>query len=86
MKENQRMIDYMFKGLHKNVKYLAKDENIELLDTMVHSQLVRGNMYRDNSIVFHCGENAHLCKEAYKKWVKSIEKNFDKSMKSGSIN
>lgn len=71
------MIDYMFKSLHKNVKFIAKDDNIDLLDTMVHSQIARGNMYRDNNIVFHCGEGAHLCKEAYSKWVKSLEKKFE---------
>ena len=53
---------------------------------MVASQLARGNMYRDNSIVFHCGENAHVCKTAYKNWVKSMQKRMTKLMKDGKAN
>lgn len=86
MIENQKMIDGTFKRMHKNVKFMAKNKDIALLDTMVHSQIVRGNMYRDNNIVFHCGEGAHLCKEAFERWTKSLEKQFNKTMKNGNTN
>lgn len=86
MKKNQQMAASALKSTHKNAKYLSKNEELELLDTMVASQLARGNMYRDNSIVFHCGDNAHLCKKAYAKWVKALPSKMEKLMKDGKAN
>ena len=80
MKDNQKLIDQGASRTSKNADFLFGNRDMEMLDRMVASQLNRDNMYRDNSIVFHCGENAKLCKKAYIRWVKSLRQEFEALM------
>lgn len=74
------MIDKQAMKSSKKADFLFGNKDMEMLDRMVASQLNRDNMYRDNSIVFHCGDDAKLCKQAYMRWIKSLRQDFEDLM------
>lgn len=86
MKKNVEMSKYLYKNLPPSASFIKKDPNMNLLAEMVQDQLLKDNMYRDNAMVFRCGENAYVCKKAYADWVASLKKTFDDFVTDGKAN